>query len=247
MKKAKNMTLNLKNYRKIRTPFVFFDETGSINDQANRFFGLGMIKCMQPYFLDSKIRLIRQKHYFFDEIKWNTLSKVKIKIIKEIINIVFETPGIYFSSVIINKDDINFEKEFKSDPYKAYRDFTELLLIQSIGSSEVLTVLADYVSVPKNIKFEVDVKHRVNEQMGRLAIGGVHRVDSKGLNLIQIVDLFLGAVVYEYKIKNRLVKGDKNKLKILRFLLNKLDRKSFMKGLNMRRFKVIEYKKGPSS
>jgi len=63
------MNLNLNNYKKIRTPFVFFDETGSINDQANRFFGLGMIKCMQPYFLDSKIWSIRQKYHFFDEIK----------------------------------------------------------------------------------------------------------------------------------------------------------------------------------
>jgi len=107
-----------------------------------------------------------------------------------------------------------------------------------------LTVLADYVTTPKNIRFEVEVKHKINERMKRLAIGGVHRVDSKGVNLIQIVDLFLGAVVYEHKIENKLVTGDKNKIKILRFLLKKLDRRSFIKGLNMKRFKVIEYKKG---
>ena len=84
--------------------------------------------------------------------------------------------------------------------------------------------------------------------MKRLAIGGVHRIDSKGVNLIQIVDLFLGAVVYEYKMKNKLVTGDKNKLSAVHFILRKLNRKSFIGGLNMRRFKVIEYnKKGPSS
>ncbi len=72
------MALKLKNYKDIRTPFAFFDETGSINDKANRFFCLGMIKCMQPFFLDSKIRQLREKHNFYDEIKWNTLSKAKI-------------------------------------------------------------------------------------------------------------------------------------------------------------------------
>ncbi|MDO8638722.1 MAG: hypothetical protein Q7R43_04040, partial [Candidatus Daviesbacteria bacterium] len=71
------MSLILKNYRKIRTPFSFLDETGSINDKANRFFCLGMIKCMQPFYLDSTIREIRQKYHFYDEIKWNTLSKAK--------------------------------------------------------------------------------------------------------------------------------------------------------------------------
>lgn len=242
------MDLNLKNYRRIRTPFAFFDETGSINDQVNRFFGLGMIKCMQPYFLDSKIRHIRQRYHFFDEVKWNTLSKAKIKVIKEIINSVFTTPGIYFSAIIINKDDINFEKEFGNDPYKAYQQFTELLLMDSISDNEVLTILADYITTPKIIKFEVDIKHRINEIMKRLAIGGVHRVDSKGVNLIQVVDLFLGSVVYEYKIKNKLVAGDKSKLKILSSLLQKINKKSFIGGINLRRFKVIEYnKKGPSS
>lgn len=59
------MALSLNQYKKIRTPFVFFDETGSINDQANRFFGLGMIKCMQPYFLDQKIRL----HYILKKLE----------------------------------------------------------------------------------------------------------------------------------------------------------------------------------
>ena len=61
--------LKLSDYKDIRTPFVFLDETGSINDKNNRYFGLAIIKCMQPHYLDSKIRLLRQKNNFYDEIK----------------------------------------------------------------------------------------------------------------------------------------------------------------------------------
>ena len=78
------MNFTLKDYKKIRTPFAFFDETGSINDKANRFFCLDMIKCMQPFFLDSKIRNLREKNRFYDEIKWNTLSKAKLATILDI-------------------------------------------------------------------------------------------------------------------------------------------------------------------
>lgn len=247
-------SLTLKDYKDIRTPFVFFDETGSLNDKINRFFCLGMIKCMQPFYLDSIIREIRQKYQFYDEIKWNTLSKVKLNVIKEIIEAVFETPGIYFSCIVINKDNIKFEEDFGSNPYKAYQDFTEVLLKWSIEENEILTVLADYVTTPKNIKFEVDVKHNLNESLNRLAIGGIHRVDSKGVNIIQIVDLFIGAVVYCYKKDLKLVLGDKNKVKILNLILNKLQRKDFVGGVSTKRFKVFEYdhtlegnKKGPSS
>jgi len=235
------MSLSLKNYREIRTPFVFFDETGSINDKVNRFFCLGMIKCLQPFYLDSKIRAIRQKNQFYDEIKWNTLSKLKLKVIKEIVETVFDTPGIYFSSIVINKDEIDFAKEFENNPYKAYQGFTEILLKQSIEDNEVLTVLADYVTTPKEIKFEVDVKHNINKTLDRLAIGGIHRVDSKGVNIIQIVDLLIGSVVYCYKRDLKLVSGDKNKVKILNLVLEKVQRENFIGGVSAKKFKVIEY------
>lgn len=235
------MSLSLKNYREIRTPFVFFDETGSINDKVNRFFCLGMIKCLQPFYLDSKIRAIRQKNQFYDEIKWNTLSKLKLGVIKEIVETVFDTPGIYFSSIVINKDEIDFAKEFENNPYKAYQGFTEILLKQSIEDNEVLTVLADYVTTPKEIKFEVDVKHNINKTLDRLAIGGIHRVDSKGVNIIQIVDLLIGSVVYCYKRDLKLVSGDKNKVKILNLVLEKVQRENFIGGVSAKKFKVIEY------
>lgn len=247
-------TLTLKDYKGIRTSFVFFDETGSLNDKINRFFCLGMVKCMQPFYLDNRIREIRQKHHFYDEIKWNTLSKAKVSVIKEIVEAAFETPGIYFSCIVINKDNIKFEEDFGSNPYKAYEDFTEALLKQSIDENEILTVLADFVTTPKNIRFEVDVKHNLNESLNRLAIGGIHRVDSKGVNIIQMVDLFIGAVVYCYKKDLKLVSGDKNKMKILNLILDKLQRKDFVGGVSTKGFKVFEYnhslrdfKKGPSS
>lgn len=237
------MNLSLKEYKKIRTPFVFLDETGSINDKINRYFALGMIKCMQPYFLDSKIRKIRQLKGFFDEIKWNTLSKRKTKIIEEIISAVFTTPGIDFSCIVIDKNGVNFAKEFNDNPYKAYEEFTKALLLDNIENNEVLTILADYVTVPHNVKFEVDIKHEINDKLGRLAVGGVHRVDSKGVNLIQIVDLLLGAVIYDYKIQNKLVTGDINKINILKYISKKLGIKTFTGGSVLKRFKVFEYKK----
>ena len=142
------MLLKLKDYKKIRTPFVFFDETGSINSPGERFFGLGMIKCMQPYFLDSNIRHLRKVHHCFDEIKWNKVSRLKQVFIKSVIDVSLSTPGIQFSAMIINKDNVNFETQFGNNPYEAYQDFSQQLLINSIGDNEVLTVLADYIDTP---------------------------------------------------------------------------------------------------
>jgi predicted MPP superfamily phosphohydrolase len=233
--------LSIKDYKEIRTPFVFFDETGSINDRANRYFCLGMIKCMQPFYLDSRIRDIREKHHFYDEIKWNAISKSKLNVLAQVVEAIFETKGIYFSSIVINKDNIDFAQAFNNNPYMAYERFTEILIKQSIEDNEILTVIADFVTTPKNIQFEIDVKHYLNEEMNRLAIGGIHRVDSKGVNLIQVTDLLIGAITYCYKLDLKLVKGDKNKVKVLNMILKKLNRTDFRGGMNARKFKVFEY------
>ena len=118
---------------------------------------------------------------------------------------------------------------------------------QSIEDNEILTVLADFVTTPKDVKFEVNVKHNINKTLDRLAIGGIHRVDSKGVNIIQITDLLIGSVVYCYKRDLKLVTGDKNKIRALDLVLKKIHKTSFVGGVSTRKFKVIEYKKGPSS
>jgi hypothetical protein len=246
--KYKNLCLS--DYRKIRTPFVFMDETGSINDKSNRFFALGMIKCMQPHFLDYQIRLLRQRRKVFDELKWNSISKYKAQFIKEVIDITELTRGIRFSAMVVNKQDNDFSELFNDNPYTAYQKLTEVLLKRGVKQNEVLTVLADYVTTPEEIHFEVDVKHSINEQFDRLAIAGVHRIDSRGTNLLQINDIYLGAVIYDFKLKHKLVKGDRYKKQILNYLKRKLGVKSFTDGLNIPRFRVDLYdknKKGPLS
>ena len=236
-------TLTIKDFRKIRTPFVFFDETGSVNDVNNRFFGLGMVKCMQPYFLDTKIRKIRGTYRFYDEIKSNKISKKNFLVIENIINAIFETPGISFSCIVIDKNSVDFEKEFKNNPYLAYQIFTEELLKKNIKRNELLIVLADYVYTPDNVHFEVDIKHNMNEYFNRLAIYGVHRIDSIGVNLIQVTDLLLGAVVYEFKYKNKIVSGDNNKINTYKYIQNKVRVKNFTDGIEKKEFNVIVYKK----
>ena len=106
-----------------------------------------------------------------------------------------------------------------------------------------MIVLADYISTPDNVHFEVDIKHNMNEYFNRLAIYGVHRIDSIGVNLIQVTDLLLGAVVYEFKYKNKIVSGDNNKINTYKYIQNKVRVKNFTDGIEKKEFNVIVYKK----
>ena len=74
----------------------------------------------------------------------------------------------------------------------------------------------------------------------RLAIAGICRFDSKGNDLLQIVDLFIGAINYDLKIETGVIKkGDKNKKKFVKFIKDNLGIKSFIGGFRSRTFNIF--------
>ena len=74
-----NSKLTLADYKDIWTPFCFLDESGTLDVKSQPYFTVGMIKCSQPYFLQQKIRYIRESNNFWWEFKFQHLSQTKIK------------------------------------------------------------------------------------------------------------------------------------------------------------------------
>ncbi len=65
----------------------------------------------------------------------------------------------------------------------------------------------DDISTPPTVNLEANIKRRVNSKLNRSAVYGVCRMYSKGVELIQLADLLLGAVAYDFKLKNKLIPG----------------------------------------
>ena len=61
--------------------------------------------------------------------------------------------------------------------------------------------------------------------------------------MIQIADLLLGAVVYEFKYKNKIVSGDKYKIKIYKYIKQKAGINTFVNGNKKKDFNIILYGK----
>ena len=101
-------------------------------------------------------------------------------------------------------------------------------------------MIADHINVPKRVRYEVNVKKKINEHAERLALAGVCRFDSKGNDLIQIVDLFIGAINYDLKMSTGIVKkGDRNKKEFVRFVKENLGIGKFINGFKNRQFNIF--------
>jgi len=255
LKKKKDMPteeLQLKDYNSIWAKFCFLDETGGLSSKADPYFTIGLIKMSQPYYLQSKILYQRNVKNFHDEMKFNKLSKKNIEFTKFAIGAFLDTRSIDFYSYTTKKDSWYFQQNFEGDQWVAYEKITLKLLDTALSKNEVLILIADHVTTPKKIKFEVNTKRNFNVNKKRLALAGVCRFDSKSNDLLQIVDLLIGCITYDLKLSNGVVSGSKYKIKLVNYLKENLGTESFAKGFRNRCFnifveKTAENEKGRSS
>lgn len=231
--------LKLSDYNQIWTKFCFLDESGSLSNRTEPYFTVGLLKMSMPYYLQSKILYQRSKLNFHDEIKFNKISKNNIDFAKFVIDAFFETRSLNFYSYTTHKESKYFQNNFAKDIWSAYEKITLKLLGASLAEKEILILIADHITTPKDIKFEVNVKKNFNTSKKRLALSGVCRFDSKSNDLLQIVDLIIGSITYDIKYENKLVSGDKYKLTLVKYIKNKLGTTTFTKGFRNYLFNVF--------
>lgn len=237
---GKTSELKLKEYDKIWTKFCFLDESGSLDPKTAPFFTVGLIKCSQPYYLYSKLIYERNKRNFHDEMKFNKLSRRNIDFVKFAIDSFLDTRSIWLYSYTVDKHGDYFQREFDGNPWNAYEQISIRLAESALSPNEILILLADHVTTPKEVQYEICVKNKINKKAGRLAMAGVCRFDSKGNDLLQIVDLFIGAINYDLKMATGIVgKGDENKKGLVKFIKENLGVKDFVDGFRSKKFNIF--------
>ncbi len=200
-----NHELKLSDYRQIWTPFCFLDESGTLDPKTQPYFTVGMIKVTQPYYLQQKLRYIRESNHFWWELKFNSINRAKLAVAFQFLDALFNTRSIHFSSHTIDKRSKYFQTEYHSDPFFAYEQIAKELIQGNLRKNEVLIVLADNVVTPKRSKFEVNIKNGINIQFDRLAIAGVCRLDSRTNDMLQLTDLVTGAINYELLMAAKII------------------------------------------
>jgi hypothetical protein len=222
--------------------FCFLDETGLLNRKEDRFFALGIIKCRSPQNLYLKIKKLKDRVHFYDEIKWNKVGKKNYPVMKQIIKSFIETRGFYFDCVILDKRNMDFKTHFQENFWNVYEYFTRLLIKGNIGKEERICLLADYYPCPDKTNFELNIKKKINKDFSRAAVFGVCRIDSKGSEILQITDLIMGAILYEFKIKEGLIsKPSKYKQNLLKYLKGVSQVKSFYPEFRSNKFNIMNF------
>ena len=110
----------------------------------------------------------------------------------------------------------------------------------ALAPQEILILIADYVPAPRHVRYQVTVKKEMNRSWGCLGLAGVCRFDSKSNDLLQAVDLVIGAVNYDLKVSYGVLPGDnKYKQELVGFLKESLGAASLLDGFRNRQFNIF--------
>jgi hypothetical protein len=106
-----------------------------------------------------------------------------------------------------------------------------------------MIVLADEYSTPAKVDFEGNVRRCVNGRLGQKVVVGICRMRSTGVDLFQVLDVLLGAVVYDYKMQAGLIPGAGSppKVDVLNHIRGNLGVASLIGGIKGRRINIAEH------
>jgi hypothetical protein len=217
------------------TAWIFLDETGVVQRASDRFFGIGVLKLVDPALLLRDLQLLRDRYDFRTELHWASYDKAgsrnrpqQVRFAKQVIDLVIDSLDASFCCHIADRQHGDLTGRFRGHPHageRAYEAMSAEILSEVIDDLEIVSVIADKRSTYPKVRFEFDVAKSVNQSKGRLAIANVCRLDSCSTDALQAVDLLLGAAALDLR-QGRTESGSQ-KQQLLHHLLDRCERPSF--------------------
>ncbi len=159
--------------------------------------------------------LLSTRHY---EYKFTKITMANLEKYKQFLDVAFSFP-IYFSALVINKQDPKFNRDFYKNYWEAYISYAKLVCKHNCGEDKVV-IIADYMNRPRESKkfFETELEQLPN-------VFKTIRANSESFLLLQLTDLLLGATVFQWRQANGFVKNSnraKAKIEFTNHLITKL-------------------------
>jgi translation initiation factor 2 alpha subunit (eIF-2alpha) len=132
------------------------------------------------------------------------------KFVRKILEKVCSRENAAFSAIFDDGNPEHLTKRY-GGLFEAYEQMAIDAISHLIQDEEVVTVLADRYTPPQYLGFEKTVREAVNDRKSRLAVANLVRLKSSATDGLQMVDLLLGAIAYDFRRRGQ-GEGVKQKL-----------------------------------
>ncbi len=187
----------------IPTYNIYIDESRIDNPEDNYMVVGGIfVRRDKVRSIQKNIKKIKNKHNFSEEIKWVSVNERKIKFLEELVEylILLNPKVLSFNCIVINKEDVDYERYHENDRELAFFKYIYILLKQRIRNLTKYYIFLDFKPTSKERVNSLDtfLKKHIYFYKSETEVKHLQAYDSAENILIQIADLFTGAVGYHY-------------------------------------------------
>lgn len=199
---------------------IYCDESNHLSHSENKFMILGYISCPKEKTKETNdyMRSIKEKHNLNTscELKWTKVSSAKLEYYKDIIDYFFQNEDLKFRAIIADKSTLDFQTYLHLDIDKWYYRMYYLLLGKTLIESEKYNIYIDIKDTKgaAKIKKLQEVLSNSYYDFSNDMILKIQHVRSHETELLQLTDLFIGALGY----KNNDLEGSTVKKEIIKYL-----------------------------
>ncbi len=202
---------------------IYCDESCHLENDNQKSMVLGALWCpkVKAEIYNNEISEIKKKHNLsqFFEIKWSKVSNAKVDFYRELIDYYFIKEDLGFRAwVIPDKSILNHDTHFQTHDDWYYKMYFYLLR-NIISSEQIYHIYLDIKDSRSKEKLKNlhQILSNVNYDFNRSIIQKMQHVHSHDICLLQMSDLFLGAISYHF----RNLKTNSAKLDLIKRIANK--------------------------
>lgn len=153
--------------------------------------------------LKEKILKLKVKYCALGEIKWSTVSPSKLPLYLDLIDLFFDTPDLFFRTIVIDATKIRNNTFNENDHELGYYKFYYLLLYHWFVCDSKYRVFTDQKTNRDKKRLQelmriVNVKFALNSPLE-----SIQAIDSKESLILQMQNIIMGAVGYKYNFQGK--------------------------------------------
>lgn len=155
--------------------------------------------------LAAQLRDIKRRHRAAGELKWTKVSPSKLDFYQEVVDWFFDNESLHFRSLIVpNKNKLDHSKFNQGSHDDFYYKMYFSMLNRVLSPVEQHEIYLDIKDTRSNLKVRKlrDVLCNNRYDFTREMISCIQHARSHELELMQLADLLLGALVYQHRELN---------------------------------------------
>lgn len=204
---------------------IYCDESNHL-ESDNKPMVLGAIQCPREkaQVVNKRIREIKTEHNLPEsfDMKWTKITKKRLPFYIDIVNYFFDIDYLGIRVVVANKDNLNHSKHNQTHNEWYYKMYFQLLT-KIISSEHIYRICLDRKDTIGKDRVETLREYLCNKEFDfeKSIIKEIREVSSEQAQMVQLVDLIIGAVQF-----NLCSKDENSESKAKREIVSHIKKKS---------------------